>query len=63
MMKKRVLPTLLALCMVLALLPVTSFAATNGTRGGNITWTLDDNGHLTISGTGVIYQPAHLDEE
>ena len=63
MMKKRVLPTLLALCMVLALLPVTSFAATSGTRGDNITWTLDDNGHLTISGTGVIYQPDHLDEE
>lgn len=51
-MKKRMLSALLALCLVLALLPGTVFAAnTSGKCGENLTWSLS-NGVLTISGTG-----------
>lgn len=39
--------------MVVALLPVSVVhAATSGTCGSNLTWTLDDEGTLTIRGTG-----------
>lgn len=58
----RLLSILLALSLALALLPGTAWAAGSGVRGG-VTWTLDDNGHLTLSGTGAINQPDHLDEE
>lgn len=56
-MRKRFLTVLTALCMVLTLLPGTVLAATvaSGTCGANesnVTWTLDDAGTLTISGTG-----------
>lgn len=54
-MKKRILSSLLALCMVLALLPGTTLAASviySGTCGDDISWTLDNSGKLTISGTG-----------
>lgn len=56
-MKKRLLSTLLALCIVLALLPGTVWAENaipaSGTCGDNITWNFDANsGVLTISGTG-----------
>lgn len=53
-MKKRILSTLLALCMALALLPGTALAATvaSGKCGANATWTLDTNGTLTVKGTG-----------
>ena len=48
--------TPLALCLVLALmiLPGKAEAATvqSGTCGDNLTWTLDDAGTLTVSGTG-----------
>ena len=50
-MKKRLLSTLLVLCMVLALLPGTALASSSGTCGENVTWALSD-GTLTISGTG-----------
>ena len=52
-MKK--LSLLLALCLLLSLLPVTASAATvvdSGTCGENLTWTLDSDGLLTITGTG-----------
>ena len=53
-MKRRCLSILLVLCMVMTLLPTTAFAeeVTSGTCGENLTWTLDTNGGLTISGTG-----------
>ncbi len=54
-MKKRLLSILLAVVMVFTLLPTVSFAAEivdSGTCGDNLTWTLDSDGLLTISGTG-----------
>lgn len=56
-MKKKILSYLILLCMVISLLPsnITVHAAANGTfgdNGDNLTWTLDDNGTLTISGNG-----------
>ena len=47
----------MALCMVLTLLPVTAAADTiaNGACGDNLTWVLDEDGALTISGTGDMY--------
>ena len=52
-MKKRILSTLLALCMLLALLPGTALAADSGTIGG-LTWKVS-GGVLTISGKGGMY--------
>lgn len=54
-MKRRILALVLALAMVAGLLPQLSLsakAADSGTCGDNVTWTLDDTGVLTISGTG-----------
>ena len=34
---------------------ITANAASSGTCGDNVTWTLDDEGTLTISGTGKMY--------
>ena len=48
---------LLALCMTLTLLTVGAFAAgteTEGFLGEDLTWSLDDAGTLTISGTGAM---------
>ena len=51
-MKKRFLVLILLLLLVAAL-PVAANAATrSGACGDNLTWTLDDSGVLTISGTG-----------
>lgn len=36
----------------LMILPMIAGAEANGTCGDNLTWTLDDNGTLTISGKG-----------
>ena len=54
-MKKRVLSVFLVLCFVLTLLPA-AFAdsSTSGACGDNLTWTLDGDGTLTISGTGAM---------
>ena len=49
---KILLPVTLCLVLVLVLLPTTAAAASSGTCGDNVTWTLDDVGTLTISGTG-----------
>lgn len=57
-MKKRGIGLLLVLCMLMSMftaLPMTASAATSGTCGSNLTWTLDDNGALTISGTGDMW--------
>lgn len=60
-MKRKITAVLTLLCMIIALLPstITVYAATSGTCGSNLTWTLD-NGTLTISGTGSMknYKPA-----
>lgn len=58
-MKKRLLTLLLAVCMLLSLLPVTANAAQvvdSGKFGENnsFSWTLDSDGTLTISGSGMI---------
>ena len=55
-MKRRILSALLVLCMVLACLPATAFAAeTEGTCGDNLTWTYDETtATLTISGEGAM---------
>ena len=69
-MKKRIISLLTCFCMAFsgaAALPsgtltkLFSFTASaqtrSGTCGDNITWTLDENGKLTISGTGKVYFP------
>ena len=52
---KRVLSWLLVCCLIMGMVPSTVFAAevvASGTCGENLTWTVDDAGVLTISGTG-----------
>lgn len=53
---KRLLAVLLAFVMILSLSPMTTIAATDvvagGTCGDDLTWTLDSDGLLTISGSG-----------
>ena len=62
-MKKRLLSFVLAVLMIASLLPATALAADivdSGTcgaegDGSNLTWTLDREGVLTISGSGDMY--------
>ena len=59
-MKRRLLSLFIAFVMVLTLIPaatVTAHAETvaSGECGDNLTWTLDDQGTLTISGTGKMW--------
>lgn len=54
-MRKKILSILLAACLIFSLLPVSAFADTTaggtfGDHGKNLTWTLDSDGTLTISG-------------
>ncbi|MBR0277757.1 MAG: leucine-rich repeat domain-containing protein, partial [Clostridia bacterium] len=54
-MKRKILGLTLVLCIMTTLLtalPLTVNAASSGKCGTNVNWTLDDNGTLTISGTG-----------
>ena len=54
-MKRKIFSIILAACMVLSLLPGTAGAAEvvdSGNCGDNLTWTLDREGTLTISGMG-----------
>ena len=54
-MKRKALSLMLALLMVFSLLPASAFAANvvqSGSCEENLTWTLDDEGVLTITGTG-----------
>ena len=61
-MKKRIFSFVLAVLMIASLLPATALAADivdSGTcgaegDGSNLTWTLDSEGTLTISGTGAM---------
>ena len=62
-MKKRLLSFVLAVLMIASLLPATALAADivdSGTcgaegDGSNLTWTLESEGVLTISGSGDMY--------
>ena len=62
-MRKRLLSFVLAVLMIASLLPATALAAEivkSGTcgaegDGSNLTWTLDSEGLLTISGSGDMY--------
>ena len=62
-MRKRLLSFVLAVLMIASLLPATALAAevaASGTcgaegDGSNLTWTLDSEGTLTISGSGDMY--------
>ena len=68
-MKKRIVSFILAALLICTLLPTSVFAAgivasgTCGAQGDNLTWTLDSDGTLTISGTGEMhdYNDFHLD--
>ena len=55
-MKRKIVSVLLCVLLLASLLPVSAFADTtaSGTCGKNLTWTLDSNGTLTISGTGAM---------
>lgn len=54
-MKKNILKIAIILSMLLlTLIPLSVNAATSGTCGDNLTWTLDDSGTLTISGSGAM---------
>ena len=57
-MKKRLLSFVLAVLMIASLLPATALAADvvkSGICGAEVTWTLDSEGVLTISGSGDMY--------
>ncbi len=54
-MTKRIFGLILTIAMLCALLPCAASAAATGTCGDNVTWVLDDDGTLTISGTGDMY--------
>ena len=57
-MRKRIVATVLALCLVLGLVPGTAWAVemeTSGKCGKNATWSFDAATEtLTISGTGAM---------
>ena len=57
---RQVLVASLVLMLLLCLLSVAASAATitaSGSCGENVTWTLDSDGVLTVSGTGDIVSP------
>ena len=55
---KKLLAILLTLCMIFSMMPITASAESaqvaSGTCGDNLTWTLDEEGTLTISGQGAM---------
>lgn len=53
-MKKKILSLLLSIAIIISLFPIsmTAYAATSGKCGTNLTWTLADDGTLTIDGSG-----------
>ena len=65
-MKRRILSVLLVLTMVVGMVPllplqVEAAEATSGTCGDNLTWNLDENGTLTISGSGKMKDYSRYD--
>lgn len=62
-MKKKFLSVTIILTMLLStLIPLSVSAATSGTCGENLTWELDDNSILTISGSGTMTNWEYYDE-
>ncbi|MBQ3055260.1 MAG: leucine-rich repeat domain-containing protein [Oscillospiraceae bacterium] len=58
-MRKRFLSFVLVLVLLVSMFPaMTASAVTTGSCGTNATYTIDDNGVLTISGTGTINDSA-----
>ena len=62
---KRIGSWLLALCLVLTMVPMPARAVVIGTCGENLTWELNGDGKMTISGTGsmddyYMYSPWHV---
>ncbi len=55
---KKVFSLMLAVLSLISVIPLTANAAfiDSGTCGENLTWTLDEEGTLTISGTGAMMQ-------
>ena len=53
---KRCISLLVVLCLVLSVIPITAYAEIidSGTCGSDLTWTLDSDGLLNISGTGAM---------
>ena len=51
-MKRKILGFLLVLSMLFSIAVIPAHAASSGTCGTNLTWTLSDSGTLTISGSG-----------
>ena len=64
-MKRKIVSVLLCVLLLASLLPMSAIADTTagGTCGKNLTWTLDGDGTLTISGTGEMkdYYPSNND--
>ncbi|MGM9596146.1 MAG: leucine-rich repeat protein [Oscillospiraceae bacterium] len=57
-MKRKLIAWLLVICMAISLLPAAALADTaakSGKCGDNVTWTLSDDGTLTISGKGKMW--------
>ena len=57
-MKKKLIAWLLVICMAISLLPSAALAdtaATSGKCGDNVTWVFSDDGTLTISGKGKMW--------
>ncbi len=57
-MKKKLIAWLLVICMAISLLPAAALADTaakSGKCGDNVTWTLSNDGTLTISGKGKMW--------
>jgi len=65
-MKKRIVNSLLALCLLLFLVPCYAQAAEvvdSGSCGENLSWELDSEGTLTISGSGNMLLPGWTDQK
>ncbi len=56
-MKRKIVSVLLCVLLLASLLPVSAMAdaTASGTCGANLTWTLNSDGTLTISGTGKMW--------
>ena len=62
--KLRILSALLALAMLFALMPTAAFAEEGNNKcGENLTWTLDSDGTLTISGSGAMADYDNADKQ
>ena len=51
-MIKKILAITVLTCIIFSMVVLPAHAATSGTCGNEISWTLDDDGTLTLSGTG-----------